>query len=92
MANANYTDTDTRKPGPASLCLPGVAEAAAAAAAAPPRPLGLPCVLLEYPEDTALSLDQQDLTELKPLAGFRIGVFPKVCVCVCVCVCVKAQW
>lgn len=78
MANINYPDMDTRKPGAASLCLPGAADAAAAAAAAPPKPLGLPHVLLQLPEEAASSLDQVALTELQPLAGYRVGVYPKV--------------
>lgn len=78
MANVNYSNTDTRKPGAASLALPGVAEAAAEAAAAPPRPLGLPKVLLEVPEDAPESCNQVDLAQTKPLQGFRVGVFPKV--------------
>lgn len=79
MANAKYPDMDANKPGAAALRLPGVAEAAAAAAASPPKPLGLPRVLLEVPEEASQSVDQVALTELKPLAGFRIGVFPQVC-------------
>lgn len=78
MANINYGGIDACKPGAAFLCLPGVAEAAAAANAAPPKPLGLPRVLLELPEDAASSLDQVALTELQPLKGLRVGVFSKV--------------
>jgi hypothetical protein len=58
MANADYARDDARKPGAAAARLPGAAEAAAAAAAAPPRPLGLPRVLVELPQDAASSLDQ----------------------------------
>lgn len=58
MANVDYAHGDARKPGAAAARLPGVAEAAAAAAAAPPRPLGLPRVLVELPQDAASSLDQ----------------------------------
>lgn len=78
MANVTYPAADARKPGAASLSLPGVPEAAAAAAATPPRPLGLPHVLLEVPEDAASSKDQVALADLKPLDGLRVGVFPKV--------------
>jgi Asp-tRNA(Asn)/Glu-tRNA(Gln) amidotransferase A subunit family amidase len=75
---ANATHSDAPAPGPAALRLPGAADAVAAAAAAGPQALGLPRVLVELPEDAASSLDQVDLTALKPLKGLRVGVFPKV--------------
>jgi Asp-tRNA(Asn)/Glu-tRNA(Gln) amidotransferase A subunit family amidase len=75
MANTNHSTKPA--PGAAALRLPGATEAVAAAAAAP-RALGLPRVLLELPEDSSSSLDQVDLTALKPLKGLRVGVFPKV--------------
>lgn len=78
MANVSYPADAAGKPGAAALSLPGVADAVAAAAAAAPRPLGLPRVLLEVPEDAASSHDQVALTELKPLQGLRVGLFPKV--------------
>lgn len=73
MANVDYDRDDARKPGPAAARLPGVAEAAAAAAAAPPRPLGLPRVLVELPEDVASSLDQVCAEQF---AGSSSGVHP----------------
>jgi hypothetical protein len=81
MANINYPGADVRKPGPAYLRLPGVAEAAAAAAAAQPKTLSLPRVLLEVPADATSSLDQVALAELQPLKGLRVGVFSKVSMC-----------
>jgi Asp-tRNA(Asn)/Glu-tRNA(Gln) amidotransferase A subunit family amidase len=83
MANVDYADADTRKPGSAALCLPGVEAAAAAAANMRPRALQLPEALVQVADEAAISTEQRVLLDSQPLRGVRVGVYDKVRVRVC---------